>query len=269
MENIQNINNLIEYHKKTVNDTINKLNKLNNLTFDSFLEIENKIEKDVFFKINNDVESIYNQRKLKKQELHNVITYVDWITSTEPMRTLIYLPTFQNSQNKQNSDNKSDIFLFQKHTALAFEFYKNYEINKKKQLLLERECSKLVNYIFSIPEEKEISFFETDGTVNKLNIPSETYFKKNEKLHNKMKEVINFGLFSFVIDQNVKYQAAGFISVDIKSKIYLIGCVNEKFYIIDKNLVNDIFDLKDERYHISKMPLPTLKKEHIINYYPS
>jgi plasmid maintenance system antidote protein VapI len=40
------IENLIEYHKKTVNDIINNLNKL---TLDAFFEIENKIEEDVFF----------------------------------------------------------------------------------------------------------------------------------------------------------------------------------------------------------------------------
>lgn len=266
------IENLIEYHKKTVNDIINNLNKL---TLDAFFEIENKIEEDVFFKINNYVENIYNQRNLRKEELHNIITYVDWVTTTEPLRTLIYLPTFQNKQNKQNkqnqqnSNNKTDIFLFQKHTSLAFEFYKNYEINEKEHLPLENECNKLVDYIFSIPEEKEISFFETDGTINKLNIPAETYFKKNKKLRKKMTEIVNFGLYSFIVDQNIKHQAAGFVLVDIKSRIYLIGCVNEKFYMIDKNLVNDIFDLKNEKYHLSKMPLPVLKKEQILSYYPS
>ena len=84
-----------------------------------------------------------------------------------------------------------------------------------------------------------------------------------------MTEIVNFGLYSFIVDQNIKHQAAGFVLVDIKSRIYLIGCVNEKFYMIDKNLVNDIFDLKNEKYHLSKMPLPVLKKEQILSYYPS
>lgn len=260
--------NLIEFHKKTVNECIN------NLTFETFLNAENEIEKITFLSINNYIEKIYNQRELQKQELNNIITYVDWITTTEPMRTLIYLPTILPMKNNKdiNRNKDADVFLIQKHVALSFEYYKKHLLKDSKLnsfVTLESTCQNLTNYIFSIPEEKEISFFETDGTVNKLNIPSEAYFKKNEKLYNKMKEVINFGLFSFAIDQNVKNQSAGFITIELKNRIYFISCVDQHFYIIDNNLVNDIFDLHDTEYHLSKMPLPTLKKEQIISYYPS